>query len=163
MRFESGQIALRRDWQTLDDLVGTALSRTRERLEHHQVTLQLAAELPPVHVDANLIVQVFVNLLDNAVKYTPAGTSVVIAATAAEDAVNITFDDDGPGLPAGRSERLFEKFQRGNEEGATTGAGLGLAICRAIIVAHGSSIDASTRPGGGARFVFALPTKDSAA
>ncbi len=85
MRFESGQVALRREWETLDDLLGTALSRMRERLATHPVTSQLPADLPPVHVDANLIVQVFVNLLDNVVKYTPPGTPVVISAAVRDD------------------------------------------------------------------------------
>ncbi len=74
MRFESGQIALRRDWETLDDLVGAALSRIGEHLAEHPVDLQIPADLPAVHVDGNLVVQVLVNLLDNVVKYTPPGT-----------------------------------------------------------------------------------------
>jgi two-component system sensor histidine kinase KdpD len=160
MRFESGQVALRREWETLDDLLGTALSRLRERLAAHRVTSQFPAELPPVHVDASLMVQVFVNLLDNVVKYTPPDTPVVISATVRDDMVVVTRDDAGPGLPPGESSRLFAKFQRGNDEGATVGAGLGLAICRAIVRAHGGDITAGARPGGGARFVFTLPLKE---
>jgi two-component system sensor histidine kinase KdpD len=160
MRFESGQVALRREWETLDDLLGTALIRMQERLGSHEVTSQLPADLPPVHVDANLIVQVFVNLLDNVVKYTPPETSVTISAVVRDDAVAVTCDDSGPGLPAGEASRLFDKFQRGNDEGATVGAGLGLAICRAIVRAHGGDITAGARPGGGARFVFTLPLKE---
>lgn len=162
MRFESGQVALRRDWETLDDLLGTALSRMQERLGAHSVSTQLPADLPAVHVDASLIVQVFVNLLDNVVKYTPPATPVTISAVVSDDTVRVTCDDAGPGLPPGESSRLFDKFQRGNEEGATIGAGLGLAICRAIVRAHGGDISASTRPEGGARFVFTLPIKDAA-
>jgi two-component system, OmpR family, sensor histidine kinase KdpD len=123
----------------------------------------LPADLPPVFVDANLIVQVFVNLLDNVVKYTPPATPVVISAAVRDDSVAVTCDDAGPGLPSGESSRLFEKFQRGNDEGATVGAGLGLAICRVIIRAHGGDITAAARPGGGARFVFTLPLKESGA
>jgi two-component system sensor histidine kinase KdpD len=160
MRFESGQVALRREWETLDDLLGMALSRMRERLATHTVTSQLPTDLPPVHVDANLIVQVFVNLLDNVVKYTPPGTPVTISAMVRDELVAITCDDAGPGLPPGESSRLFDKFQRGHDEGATAGAGLGLAICRAIVRAHGGDITAGTRPGGGARFVFTLPLKE---
>ncbi|WP_217705118.1 sensor histidine kinase [Peristeroidobacter soli] len=160
MRFESGQVALRREWETLDDLLGTALIRMQERLGSHEVTSQLPADLPPVHVDANLIVQVFVNLLENVVKYTPPETSVTISAVVRDDAVAVTCDDSGPGLPAGEASRLFDKFQRGNDEGATVGAGLGLAICRAIVRAHGGDITAGARPGGGARFVFTLPLKE---
>jgi two-component system sensor histidine kinase KdpD len=160
MRFESGQVVLRRDWETLDDLLGSALGRLHERLGAHAITTRFPADLPPVHVDASLIVQVFVNLLDNVVKYTPPDTPVTISAVVSDDVVRVTCDDAGPGLPAGESSRLFDKFQRGNEEGATIGAGLGLAICRAIVRAHGGDISAGTRPGGGARFVFTLPLKD---
>lgn len=161
MRFESGQVVLRRDWETLDDLLGSALSRMQERLGAHPVSSQFPADLPPVHVDAGLIAQIFVNLLDNVVKYTPPQTPVMIAAVVSDDVVRVTCDDAGPGLPPGESSRLFDKFQRGNEEGATIGAGLGLAICRAIVRAHGGDISAGTRPGGGARFVFTLPLKDA--
>jgi two-component system sensor histidine kinase KdpD len=160
MRFESGQVVLRRDWETLDDLLGSALGRLHERLGAHAITPQFPPDLPSVHVDASLIVQVFVNLLDNVVKYTPPDTPVMISAVVSDDVVRVTCDDAGPGLPAGESSRLFDKFQRGNEEGATIGAGLGLAICRAIVRAHGGDISAGTRPGGGARFVFTLPLKD---
>ncbi|MDY6947565.1 MAG: sensor histidine kinase KdpD [Pseudomonadota bacterium] len=163
MRFESGQVAMRRDWETLDDLLGSALSRMQERLGAHTVTTRLPADLPAVYVDASLIVQVFINLLDNVVKYTPPATPVTISAAASGDFVRITCDDAGPGLPPGETDRLFDKFQRGSEEGATIGAGLGLAICRAIVRAHGGDIGAGTRPEGGASFVFTLPLKDAAA
>ncbi len=162
-RFESGQVVLRRDWQTLDDLLGTALSRMQERLGTHPVSAQLPADLPAVYVDASLIVQVFVNLLDNVAKYTPPETPVIISAVVSDDGVRVTCDDAGPGLPPGESKRLFDKFQRGNGEGATIGAGLGLAICRAIVRAHGGDISAETRLEGGARFVFTLPLKDAGA
>lgn len=161
MRFESGQVVLRREWETLDDLLGTALRRMQERLGAHPVSSRLPADLPAVYVEANLIVQVFLNLLDNVVKYTPPATPVVISADVSDDVVRVTCDDGGPGLPPGDTARLFDKFQRGNEEGATVGAGLGLAICRAIIRAHGGDISAGSRPGGGARFVFTLPLKEA--
>jgi two-component system sensor histidine kinase KdpD len=113
--------------------------------------------LPPVFVDATLVVQLFVNLLDNAVKYTPEGTRVHISATADREAVRVRVDDEGPGLPPGEPARLFDKFQRGTGEGTIVGVGLGLAICRAIVRAHGGEIEARGRPGGGARFELTLP------
>jgi two-component system sensor histidine kinase KdpD len=163
MRFESGQIALRRDWETLDDLIGSALSRIEERLREHPVEVAIPAELPALHVDANLVVQIFVNLLDNAAKYTPAGTKVRISARAEDEFVRVIVDDEGPGLPAAERERLFDKFQRGDDEGTIVGAGLGLAICRAIVQSHGGEIRAGERPGGGARFEFTLPTTEPGA
>lgn len=162
MRFESGQIALRRDWETLDDLVGSALARVEDRLREHPVSIDIPADLPAVHVDANLIVQTLVNLFDNAAKYTPCKTPLHIIARAEDDRVLVTVDDEGPGLPAAQRSRLFDKFQRGKGEGTIVGAGLGLAICRAIVAAHGGTIEAADRPGGGARFQFTLPIKDSA-
>lgn len=162
MRFESGQIVLRRDWETLDELIGSALMRTEERLRRHPVTVDVAPDLPAVHVDAALIVQTLINLLDNVARYTPAGTSVQVRAQQSEDRVLVTIDDEGPGLPAADRDRLFEKFQRGKDEGTDGGAGLGLAICRAIIGAHGGEITAGDRPGGGARFQFTLPATEPA-
>jgi two-component system, OmpR family, sensor histidine kinase KdpD len=166
MRLESGQIRLRNDWQTLDELVESALRRLEEPLARYGVDLRLPGDLPPVYVDANLMTQVFTNLLDNIVKYTPPGTHILISA-AVDDAalgrpagtsIRVTVDDDGPGLPAGDPERLFEKFQRGTGEGTIVGVGLGLAICRAIVRAHGGEIEAHARPGGGTRIELTLPT-----
>lgn len=160
MRFESGQIALRRDWESLDDLVGSALARVDERLRDYPVDVQIPADLPPLYVDADLIVQTLANLLDNVAKYTPGGTRVHIAAQAEDEWVRVTVDDEGPGLPPTGRDRLFDKFQRGKDEGTVVGAGLGLAICRAIVTAHGGEIRAGDRPGGGARFQFTLPTQE---
>jgi two-component system sensor histidine kinase KdpD len=160
MRFEAGEVRLRRDWQTIDDLVGTALTRLDGRLTTHPVDVVLAAELPPVYVDAPLVTQVLVNLLENAAKHTPDGTQISITARADAYELNVIVDDNGPGLPPGDPERLFAKFQRGRDESNTGGAGLGLAICRAIVGAHGGRIRAEPRPGGGARFAFTLPTAE---
>jgi two-component system sensor histidine kinase KdpD len=156
-RFESGQIVLRRDWQTLDDLIGAALQKLETALSEHPFDLRVPSDLPPVYVDATLIVQVFFNLFDNAAKYTPAGTPVSLSAVSEGSIVRVTVDDEGPGLPAGDPARLFDKFQRGGEEGTIVGVGLGLAISRAILRAHGTDIEAQRRPGGGARFEFTLP------
>ena len=163
MRFQSGQVRLRRDWQPLEDLLGAGLERLRERLREHPVEVRLSPDLPPVHVDAGLVVQLFGNLLDNIAKYTPAGTRSWISATRDGDTVRVVVEDEGPGFPPGEPSKLFEKFQRGNGEGAVVGAGLGLAICRAIVRAHGGDIEARRREGGGARFEFTLPAKEPAA
>ena len=160
MRFDSGEITLRRDWEAVEDLVGAALEQNAERLREHRVELALPEQLPLVFVDATLIVQVLSNLLDNAAKYTPAGTRITLAAAEEDGAVRITVDDHGAGLPAGDPERLFDKFQRGIQEGTIVGVGLGLSICRAIVEAHGGSIAARPRPGGGARLTFTLPTAE---
>jgi two-component system sensor histidine kinase KdpD len=160
MRFESGQVVLRTDWEALDDLVGTALHGVEQQLAEHYVDLRLPVDLPPVLVDAKLIVQVFANLFNNIGKYTPAGTHVAVSAAADGKFVRVRVDDNGPGLPPGDPARLFDKFQRGDEEGAIVGVGLGLAICQAIIKAHGGEIEAHRRTPG-ARFEFTLPASAS--
>jgi len=163
VRLESGQVVLRRDWQTLDDLVGSALTRYQERLAGHPVETRLAPDLPAVWVDATLIVQVFSNLFDNIAKYTPPGTRASVSAVPAGDFVQVSVEDNGPGLPAGDPARLFDKFQRGSGEGTVVGVGLGLAIAQAIVRAHGGEIEAQRREGGGARFVFTLPCVEAPA
>lgn len=160
MRFESGHLVLRRDWQTLDDLVGAALTNLESKLTTHPVELRIPQDIPPVHVDANLIVQVFSNLFDNIAKYTPPGTRVYVTALVDGMFVRVLVEDEGPGLPGGDPGRLFDKFQRGNDEGTVVGVGLGLAICQAIIRAHGGEIAAQRREGGGARFELTLPAEE---
>jgi two-component system sensor histidine kinase KdpD len=163
MRFDSGEITLRRDWEAVEDLVGAAVEHSEPRLGEHRVEVTLPADLPLVFVDATLVVQVFVNLFDNAAKYTPAGTLITVAARDEGGVVHITVDDNGPGWPAGDPGRLFDKFQRGIQEGTIVGVGLGLSICRAIVHAHGGTIEAGPRPGGGARLEFTLPAREPAA
>jgi two-component system sensor histidine kinase KdpD len=158
-RLEAGGIALDRDWHTLSELVGTVLRRLRERLAAHRVRIELPADLPLVRVDATLVEQVFANLLENAAKYTPQGTAVTLHAAREGDDIVVSVEDNGPGLPPGDPERLFAKFHRGTAEGAVGGAGLGLAICRAIVHLHGGRIWAERRPEGGAAFRFTLPVE----
>ena len=98
------------------------------------------------------MLQVFTNLLENVVKHTPSGTRATIEAVLEDRLVRVSIEDTGPGLPPGNLEQLFAKFHRGRDESSAGGAGLGLSICRAIVTAHGGQIDATQRPGGGARF-----------
>jgi two-component system sensor histidine kinase KdpD len=161
MRLESGRIELRRDTHSVEDLVGTALHRLEPRLQSHPVAIDLPEDLPSVSVDPVLVSQVLANLLDNAAKYTPAGTPIRIAAVADAPMVRVVVEDEGPGLPPGDPRLLFEKFQRGREESAVVGAGLGLAICRAIVSAHGGEITAGPGSRGGARFEFTLPVAEA--
>jgi two-component system sensor histidine kinase KdpD len=121
------------------------------------VRVHLPDGLPLLHLDSVLIERVLVNLLENAAKYTPSGSAIEISAQANSDQVLLSVDDHGPGLPKGREDAIFEKFERGSKESATPGVGLGLAICRAIVQAHEGQIHGENRPGGGARFSVALP------
>jgi two-component system sensor histidine kinase KdpD len=152
-------VPLQREWQSVEDLAGVGLQRVQERLQDHTVDLKIPPELPPVYVDAGFVAQLFANLFDNLAKYTPPGTHAWVSAINEGASVRVVVEDDGPGLPAGDPERLFEKFQRGSGEGAVAGAGLGLTICRAIVRAHGGEISARRRDGGGARFEFTLPAR----
>jgi two-component system sensor histidine kinase KdpD len=156
-RLESGLVQLNRQWQPLEEVVGTAITSLGSALQRHEVHVALADDLPLVHIDAVLIERVLANLLENAAKYTPPGSAIEVGAQALSDVVEVWVADHGPGLPAGKEEALFQKFERGQKESATPGVGLGLAICRAIVQAHGGSITGMTRPQGGARFTFRLP------
>jgi two-component system sensor histidine kinase KdpD len=157
MRLESGQVKLRRDWLKLPDLVSAALARADERLDSYPVAIQLPADLPAVRADGALVVQVFINLLENVAKHTPPGTRVTIIGNVEDEFIRVLVDDDGPSFPPGDPEQLFAKFHRGRDDNHRGGAGLGLSICRAIVNAHGGAIHALRRPGGGARFSFTLP------
>jgi two-component system sensor histidine kinase KdpD len=159
-RLESGAARVHRAWQPLAGVVGAALTRMGRHLEGHPVRTDLPATLPFVPIDGALIEQVFFNLLDNAVKYTPEGCPIEITAQASSGAVNVSFADRGPGLPADVLDRVFEKFYRAEPATARGGAGLGLTICRAIVSAHGGRIWAENRPGGGLVFHFTLPLSE---
>ncbi|MET0351473.1 MAG: DUF4118 domain-containing protein [Rhizobacter sp.] len=159
-RLQSGQVHLRRQWVPLEESVGGAIRALQGLLPPGRVRVRLPDDLPLVHLDAALFERVLCNLLENAVKYTPAGTPIEIGAAVAGDHVRVFVDDHGHGLPPQREEAVFEMFERGRKEGATPGVGLGLAICRAIVEAHGGSIRGETRAGGGARFTIDLPRGD---
>lgn len=156
-RLQSGQVRLRLQWMPLEEVVGSALEALGQALDAHPLHVKLTADLPLVELDAVLFERVFVNLLENAAKFSPPGTPIEIAAEARGDKMAIAVDDQGPGLPAGREDSIFEMFERGQRESATPGVGLGLAICRAIVQAHHGTITASSKPGGGARFAIELP------
>ncbi|HTQ99664.1 MAG TPA: DUF4118 domain-containing protein [Candidatus Acidoferrum sp.] len=156
-RLEAGKVQLNKQWQPLEEVIGSALAQCNQILAGRAVTVKLADDLPLLQLDAVLMERVLVNLLENAAKYTPAGTAIAIAAHVDGDNVVVTLDDHGPGLPPGREQAIFEKFERGQKEPATAGVGLGLAICRAIVRVHGGSIRGETRLEGGARFTLVLP------
>ena len=121
------------------------------------MTTRLPADLPLVSVDDILLEQVFINLLENAAKYTPPGSPIEISATARDGEVTVSVADRGPGIPSGDEQRIFEKFYRASQGDAVGGVGLGLTICRGIIQAHGGRIWAEHRAGGGAVLRFTLP------
>ncbi len=154
-RLESGAITIKKEWQPLEEVVGAVLGRLSDRLKDHPVTVKLAGNLPLIPFDGLLLEQVFMNLFDNVIKYTPPGTPLELTASESFYTVTVELADRGPGILPGDEERIFEKFVRGRAAGG--GVGLGLAICRTIINAHGGKIWAENREGGGAVFRFTLP------
>lgn len=159
-RIQSGDIQLRRDWQSVEELVGSSLAATRSVLGTREIQVKLEPELPLVECDAALILRVLVNLLENAAKYTPAGSALTLSACVENGELKIALADHGPGIPADQLEAIFEKFTRVDAETAIPGVGLGLAICRAIVQAHRGQIWADNLPQGGAQFTFTLPLRD---
>jgi two-component system sensor histidine kinase KdpD len=156
-RIESGEVKLKLQWQPAEEVIGSALLASRAALSGRRVETHVPADLPLVQYDAVLIERVLCNLLENAGKYTPPGATVTVSAERRGAWLEMAVTDNGPGLPPGQEEAVFEKFMRGERESAKPGVGLGLAICRAIVGAHGGAIHAVNRPGGGAVFVFTLP------
>jgi two-component system, OmpR family, sensor histidine kinase KdpD len=159
-RLESGQLGLHKEWHPIEEVIGAALRRLEKRLAGRRITTRVVPDLPLVAMDDVLIEQVLVNLLDNAVKYTPPGSPIVIVATATDEAVTVEVADRGPGLPRGDEEKVFDKFYRG-EPGKGRGAGLGLAICQGVVRAHGGRIWAQNLPGDGVAFLFTIPLTGS--
>jgi two-component system sensor histidine kinase KdpD len=152
----AGGLEPKKEWVPLEEIVGSALERLGPRLEGRAFQSRIPDDLPLVPADPVLIEQVLVNLVENALRYTPAGTPVHISAAREGDQVRVEVLDHGPGLAAGIEGRVFEKFFRGPGV-PSGGSGLGLAICRGIVVAHGGTITAANRPEGGASFRFTLP------
>jgi two-component system sensor histidine kinase KdpD len=137
----------------------TALARMEERLQGRQVAVELPADLPLVQLDAVMIEQVLVNLIENAVKYTPSGSPIEISAAQQNGVVRVEVADRGPGVAPGAEQRAFEKFYRGHDA-TIRGIGLGQAICRAILEAYGGKIWAWNRPQRGAVFRFTFPATE---
>ena len=160
-RLDAGAVTLKREWVPLEEIVGGVLTRLRARLEGRPVRIALPKDAPLVKLDAVLIEQVLVNIVENALKYTPAGTAIDISAEFAPGSVTVTVADEGPGIPPGLEEKLFDKFYRASPERAQSGVGLGLTICRAIVEAHGGTIRAENRLPHGAAFRFTLPRDEA--
>jgi two-component system sensor histidine kinase KdpD len=152
---EAGTVRVRKEWQLLEEVIGVAQSRLEDQLEGRRVQVRIDAEAALAPFDETLLEQVFVNLIENATKYTGPSSPIEIEATMGPGAVEVTVSDRGPGIPEGRTEAIFEKFHRATD--SASGIGLGLTICRGIVTAHGGEISGSNRDGGGAVFKFTLP------
>lgn len=164
-RLQQGGVQLKREWLPVDELVGSALAQMRERLAAHVLQTSLPADLPLLQLDAVLMERVLVNLLDNAIKYTPEGTTITVAARVQGSDCVLSVQDAGPGLPVHLPvEQLFEPFTRGQAESAVFGMGLGLALAQRIVQAHGGRLRvAAADPGPGTIFSVHLPVPEQPA
>jgi two-component system sensor histidine kinase KdpD len=156
-RMQSEGVRLNKEWHPLSEIVGSALARSQSVLKPRHVRAELPADLPLVELDAALFERVLVNLFDNAAKYTGPEATITVRAGASGGSMYLFVEDDGPGLPPGDTEALFEAFTRGRKESSITGVGLGLALCRSIVNAHGGTIRALQRQPHGASLEIRLP------
>lgn len=161
-RLSSGALSLRRDWESLEEIVGTVVGRLRRRGAAQRIRARVPADLPLVHADAVLVAQVLGNLIDNALKHSPPEAAVTIDVRKHANAFELLVKDRGTGLAGEDPSHLFTRFYRGRSESAGGGVGLGLAICKAIVEAHGGRIEARNRSGGGATLSFTLPCTEPA-
>lgn len=160
-RLSAGALEVNKEWQSVEAVVGAALGRMEPRLGGRPLHVHLPADLPLVPFDAVLVEQVLINLLENAAKYSLPGAPIEIRASASPREVVLSIEDRGPGIPAAERQRIFEKFYRLSGP-PVSGAGLGLAICRGMVEAHGGRIVVVDRDGGGSVFSFTLPIEGPA-
>jgi two-component system sensor histidine kinase KdpD len=158
-RLESQSLKLKRELYDVQEVIGVARSQLRHLLSGREVIIKLPPDLPLVPVDQVLIAQVLVNLLDNAVKYSPSDTPIEISAEQAGEQIVIAVADRGVGVPEADLDRIFEKFYRVQDGNSRRGSGLGLSICQGIVESHDGTIQAQNREGGGACFIIKLPLK----
>jgi len=154
-KLESGQVHVKKEWVPMEEVVGSAVGRMEEQLGDRPLTLDLREAWVPL--DPVLLEQVLLNLLDNALKFSPPGSKIELEGWAEGGRALLTVSDQGPGFAPGEEQRVFEKLYRGSCSAKAPGAGLGLAICRGIIQAHGGTITAASRPQGGAKITLTLP------
>ena len=158
-RLEAGAAKLNEAPCDIQDLVGCALTTLEQRIGARQIDVRIPTELPPVKMDLSLMIQVLVNLLDNALKYSPPDRNIEIAARVEEGRLFLEVADRGPGVPEADLKRVFDKFYRIPVPEGAGGTGLGLAICKGIVEAHGGEIRAENRTGGGLRVIVMVPVK----
>jgi two-component system sensor histidine kinase KdpD len=156
-RLQAGRITLRREWQPLDEVIGASVRFATASCSQRNVVVEVPPNLPLVNIDAVLIERVLCNLLENASKYSEPGSGIRLVAQASATEIEVAVRNDGSGFPPDRLERIFLLFERGAQDGHVSGMGVGLAICRAVVQAHGGHISASNPPEGGACVTFTLP------
>ena len=156
-RLEGGALKVKSESADVQDIIGTSIGQMESRLTGRKIKVSVPDSLPFVNLDFVLIVHVLNNLLDNALKYSPASSQVDVQAQMVENELQISVLDRGLGIPVGDLERVFDKFYRVQRPAHVAGTGLGLAICKGIVEAHGGRIWAENRPGGGTSITLSLP------
>ena len=147
--------------QTFDDILSTAMAELQTIAADRQLVLEMPPNLPPIYADGQRIAQVLINLVGNAAKYSPPQTTITLSVHSDGEAVQVDIADQGPGIPPRDRKRVFEAFRQLENDAAhrAKGAGLGLAICKGIVEAHGGRIWVQDRPGPGAVISFTLPPR----
>ncbi len=159
-RIEGGALKPEKEWYPIEELIHDVLDHLQPILQGREVRTSIADDMPPVEIDYLQMDQVMTNLIENAVRYTPPSSPIEIAVGIKDKQMLISVADRGPGIPLGDLERIFDKFYRvtgTKRKGSAMGTGLGLAVCRGLVEAHGGQIWAKNRTGGGAVFQFTLP------
>jgi two-component system sensor histidine kinase KdpD len=159
VRIESGMLRLNKEWCGIEDVVGVALAQLKDSLQQRKVIIRLASDLPSIPLDDVLIEQVLINVISNAIKYSPEGSEIAIEAGQNREMLELTIKDEGTGIAPGELERVFEKFYRGQLTKHIPGTGLGLAICKSIVEAHGGHIAATRNENRGTAIIISLPLK----
>jgi two-component system sensor histidine kinase KdpD len=160
-KLEAGEVLLNKQWYTPEEIIGSALHCLNKKLQYRQINLHIAQNLALIYVDAVLLQQVIVNLIDNADKYSPVEQAIDIFVESSDLDLIISVADRGSSIPESLQEKIFDKFFQIHTESAQSGVGLGLSICRAIINAHGGEIHAINRKDGGLIIKFNLPVLES--
>ncbi len=158
-RIEDGRMNLRLSTELVGEVIEEALRHTNRQSDEHTIRMELPDELLLARMDARLIVQVLINLVDNAVKYTPAGSTITVSAREQDGFAAISVLDDGPGIAPEIRSHVFEMFYTGEHKVADSrrSLGLGLALCKAIVDAHGGTITLADNPPHGCNFTFTVP------
>lgn len=156
-RIESGVLQATKDWHDLGALIDDVAARLRARAPRHRIVIDSSEELPPVQLDYVEIEQVLTNLIENATKYAPAASEVTVSARKEGNAIRVEVADRGPGVPTAAARRIFEPFERAEVDRTRSGTGLGLAVVKRFVEAHGGRVWIEPRAGGGSIFAFTLP------
>jgi two-component system, OmpR family, sensor histidine kinase KdpD len=156
-RLQAGQVQLHKEWQPIEEVIGASIKLSGALFQGQEIKVDLAENLPLIEFDAVLLERVFCNLIENAAKYSPPDSTILISVSTEDEAAVIRVSNAGSGFPDDKLLQVFEPFERGNAHSSVGGVGMGLAICRAVIEAHGGQIAALNPDNGGACVRFTLP------